>query len=146
MSGEEIKQRVAMKAVVVNEDGKVLILREAATYGDGTQRGRYHMPGGRVEPGEHFEDALKREVMEEAGLEIEIVRPIYVGEWRPVIKGVPHQIVATFFVCKPVSGEGVKLSSEHDEYLWFDPKEQSKYDIMDPEDKVIDAYLTSLKK
>lgn len=127
-----------MKAVIVKDD-KVLILREAATYGDGTQRGRYHMPGGRIESGENFEDALRREVREETGLEVDVEYPIYVGEWRPVIRGVPHQIVATFLVCKPKAGK-VTLSTEHDDYQWIDPKKRSNYDIMDPEDKVIDCF------
>ena len=41
-------QRVAMKAVIV-KDGKVLLLREAKTYKDGTNIGRFHMPGGRLD-------------------------------------------------------------------------------------------------
>lgn len=134
----EIRQRIAMKAVIV-KDGKVLVLREAATYGDGTQIGRYHMPGGRLEVGEPFEDGLRREVREETGLEIEIEYPLYVGEWHPVIKGVENQIVAMFFVCTPKRGK-VTLSTEHDDYKWIDPAKRSEYDMMDPEDKVIDRY------
>ncbi|CAN5612762.1 hypothetical protein BH23PAT1_BH23PAT1_3960 [soil metagenome] len=135
----DIVQRIAMKALIVNKGGKVLILREAATYGDGTQYGRYHLPGGRVVAGEHFEEALKREVREETGLEIDMQHPIYVGEWRPVIRGVPHQIIGTFFVCSP-STEDVKLSSEHDDYKWIDPSSRREYDVMDPEDKVLDRF------
>lgn len=131
-------QRVACKAVIV-KDGKVLILREAATYDEGTQRGRWHMPGGRIEVGENFEAALKREVREETGLEVEIESPLYVGEWRPVIKGVPNQIIGIFFVCR-TKGTEVKLSNEHDNYAWIDPKNYSDYDAMDPEDKVLDRY------
>jgi 8-oxo-dGTP diphosphatase len=137
----DIVQRVATKAVII-KDGKLLILREAATYGDGTQRGRYHMPGGRVESGEHFEAALRREVREETGLEVTIKQPIYVGEWRPVIKGVPNQIIGIFFVCSPLT-DSVTLSSEHDNYEWIDPVNQANFDIMDPEDKVIEQYLKS---
>ncbi len=133
---DTLVQRIAMKAVIV-KGGKVLILREAATYGDGTQPGRYHMPGGRLEAGENFEVALHREVKEETGLEVEVQYPIYVGEWRPVIKGVPHQIVGVFFVCKPKSTT-ITLSTEHDGYQWIDPKDRHNFDVMDPEDKVID--------
>jgi 8-oxo-dGTP diphosphatase len=135
---EKIVQRIAMKAVIV-KDGKVLILREAATYGDGTQRGRYHMPGGRIEIGENFEEALRREVREETGLEVNIEYPIYVGEWRPVIRGVPHQIVAAFLVCTPKT-DVVTLSTEHDDYQWIDPKERANFDVMDPEDKVLNRF------
>lgn len=135
-----IVQRIAMKALIVRDD-KVLIIREAATYGDGTQRGRYHLPGGRVETGENFEAALKREVKEETGLDIKIERPLYVGEWRPVIKGVAHQIIGVFFVCAAKSDK-ITLSTEHDDYQWIDPKHQRGFDIMDPEDKVIDQYIS----
>lgn len=138
----EIVQQVAMKGVVVR-DGKVLLLREAATYGDGTNKGRYHMPGGRIEPGENFEAALRREVREETGLEIDIHEPIYIGEWRPVIRGVPHQIVAMFMVCTSRVGE-VVLSTEHDEYRWVTPdkwRDELGEVVMDPEDEVLDLYV-----
>lgn len=138
MSEQQIVQRVAMKAVIVS-DGKVLILREAKTYDDGTQTGRYHVPGGRIEIGENFEAALQREVREETGLTVDIVMPLYVGEWRPVIRGVPHQIIATFLVCRLSSEADIVLSDEHDAYEWIEPKDRAKYDLMDPEDKVIDS-------
>lgn len=96
-----MNQRVAMKAVIVKGD-KVLLLREAATYGEGTNRGRYHLPGGRVEMGERFDAALHREVMEETGLTIVVKRPIYVDEWRPTIKGVETQIIGVFFIWNPL--------------------------------------------
>jgi 8-oxo-dGTP diphosphatase len=131
-------QRIAMKGVIV-KDGKVLVIREAATYGEGTQRGRYHMPGGRVEIGESFEEALRREILEESGLEVTIEYPLYVGEWYPVIKDTPTQIIGVFFVCTPKTDK-VVLSTEHDDFKWIDPKKRADYDIMDPEDKVIDTY------
>ncbi len=134
----EIVLQVAMKAVIVHDD-KVLILREAATYGEGTQRGRYHMPGGRIKPGENFEVGLRREIKEETELEVDVQYPIYVGEWRPIIRNVSHQIVATFMVCKSKTDK-VVLSSEHDEFRWILPKERKQFDIMDPEWEVIDRY------
>lgn len=135
-------QRIATKALIV-KDGKILILREAATYGDGTQRGRYHLPGGRVEMGEYFEDALKREVMEETGLTVEIGQPFFVGEWRPEIKGETHQIIGIFFVCTPAS-DTVTLSSEHDQFEWIEPTSWRNYDVMDPEDQVIERYIAMI--
>jgi 8-oxo-dGTP pyrophosphatase MutT (NUDIX family) len=140
----QIVQRIATKALIVNDQGQLLILREASTYKEGTNVGRFHMPGGRLDPGEAFVDGLKREVSEETGLQIEIGRPIYVGEWHPVIKGVPHQIVAIFFVCKPLTST-VQLSDEHDDFTWILPEDAGNYDIMAPEDKVIEEYRKNLK-
>jgi 8-oxo-dGTP diphosphatase len=135
----QIVQRIAMKAVIV-KDGKVLLLREAATYKDGTQVGRYHMPGGRIEAGENFEEALRREIKEETGLTVDIVQPVYVGEWRPVIREVAHQIIGVFFICRPTSEE-ISLSDEHDDYKWVTKEDFSNYDVMDPEDKVLSTYF-----
>lgn len=134
----DIVQQLAMKAVIVN-DGKVLVLREAPTYGEGTNRGKYHLPGGRVEKGENIFDALKREVFEETGLEVEIEYPIYVGEWHPVIRGVQHQIMGVFNVCKPKKVK-VVLSTEHDDYQWVDPANHSAFNILSPDCLAIDRY------
>lgn len=132
----DVNQRIACKAVIA-KDGTVLMLREASTYEEGTNVGRYHMPGGRINPGEPFLDGLRREIMEETGLEVEVGEPLFVGEWFPVIKGVENQIVAIFFACKPLSDD-VKLSEEHDDYQWVTLEESKKLDVMDPEDKVLE--------
>lgn len=137
---ETIKLRVAAKALIVNDQGRVLILREAKTYKDGTNTGRYHLPGGRLEDGEAFYDGLAREVKEETGLEVKPIRPLHVGEWQPIINGVPHQIIAMFMLCRAHTANTI-LSDEHDEALWIDPGEYKKYDLMAPEDEVIKAFV-----
>jgi 8-oxo-dGTP diphosphatase len=136
----DVNQRIACKAVIA-KDGKVLLLREASTYEEGTNIGRYHLPGGRINAGEPFLDGLKREVMEETGLEVEIGEPLFVGEWFPVIKDVQNQIVAIFFVCKPLPGD-VKLSEEHDDYRWVTLAEAQQFDVMSPEDKVLQKFFS----
>jgi 8-oxo-dGTP diphosphatase len=135
--------RVAAKAVIINEKGRVLVVREAGTYKDGTQTGNYGIPGGRLEPGENYHKGLHREVKEETGLVVEILHPIYVGEWRPVIKSEPYQIIAIFTVCKAEATD-VRLSEEHDDYKWIDPKNPGKLTIMTPDDEVIARYANWL--
>lgn len=120
---------IATKAIISHK-GKVLLLREAGSYQDGTNIGRYVEPGGRLEPGERFDEALKREVMEETGLTIEIGEPITVSEWRPVVRGEAWQIVGIFFECQAMT-DTVTLSSDHDEYVWIDPKEYASYPMPD---------------
>lgn len=134
-----IVQRISMKAVLVH-NGKVLILRKAKYEGNGGREGKWNMPGGRIEVGEAWEDALKREVLEETGItDVTIEYPIYIGEWHPVIKGVENQIICTFVVCTTTQ-KAVKLNYEHDEYAWVLPKDRRDYDILDPEWDVIDRY------
>ncbi len=130
---------VAAKGVIVDAKGQVLIVREAQTYAEGTGTGRYHLPGGRLKEGENFYDGLHREIKEETNLDIEPGRPVYVGEWRPVIKGIPRQIIAIFMVCTPITKQ-VRLSEEHDKFVWVSPADRNKYDLMDPDRDVIDTY------
>lgn len=139
--GTGITQRIAVKAIIVNDKNEVLILREADTYEEGTNHGRYHLPGGRINVGEPFLEGLRREVTEETGLVIDINQPVYAGEWFPVIKGTPNQIVAIYFRCMPLTHE-ISLSLEHDDYKWVDLSEISNYDIMAPEPEAIRTALS----
>lgn len=135
-----VKIWVATKAFLVFE-GKVLILRESSKYGDGTNASRYDVVGGRVNPGQRFDESLLREVKEETGLEARIGKPFYVGEWRPVVRGEQWQIVGTFFECK-VNSNKVVLSEDHDECLWIDPKDYRKYNLIPNLIGAFEAYLS----
>jgi 8-oxo-dGTP diphosphatase len=55
-------------AAVVIHDGRVLLIRR----GQPPDAGAWSIPGGAVELGESVEDALRREVREETGLEIAV--------------------------------------------------------------------------
>lgn len=130
--------QVAAKAVIVHKD-KILILRESAKKNLGTEHGRYGNPGGRLDAGESYDEALRREVKEECGLDIEPLYPIFVGEWHPLINGVKTHVIAIFTVCTAKTTH-VKLSAEHDDFKWIKPEEAGQYDIMDPEPEVIKRY------
>lgn len=131
---DEINLRVAAKAAIVHKD-KVLILREAKTYKDGTNIGKYGLPGGRINPAESFFDALAREIKEETGLKVEVVKPVHVGEWWPNIKGQKNHIVAVFVLCNSRTDE-VVLSDEHDSYVWVDAKTLPEFSMVEPDRSV----------
>ncbi len=134
-----IQQRIAGKAVIVHE-GKVLIIRESSKYEDGTRAGRYDFPGGRVNAGESLHDALMRETKEECGLDIVIDSPIFVGEWSPTVKGIHLQIFGIFLECS-VKDVNVTLSVDHDHYIWIDPSEYDRYDLVPPNKEVLQRLL-----
>lgn len=62
MSDQPLKLCVAAKAVIVNDAGNVLILRESGAHDTNTRVGRYQLPGGRIEAGEQLFEGLRREV------------------------------------------------------------------------------------
>jgi 8-oxo-dGTP diphosphatase len=137
--------QIAGKVVLRNDLGKVLILRESAAHDTNTKAGRYHLIGGRIEPGESFFDGLQREVLEETGFTITIGQPLLVGEWRPIIKGVPHQIVGIYLSAQVASGS-LRLSEEHDDFQWIDPRKFADYDIVLPDRDAVAAYIAGAQR
>jgi 8-oxo-dGTP diphosphatase len=111
-------------AVIRREDGRVLLLRRAAAsthFG-----GMWEVPGGKVEPGEDFDEALRREVDEECGLEIEIVGPAGVSSFElPAIR-----VLVLCMEARPTGGE-VRISFEHEAYAWVSVSEISQYQIVE---------------
>lgn len=70
-------------------------------------------PCGRVKIGETLEEALFREVKEETGLDIEIVK--FVNEWEGLHES--EKIRSFTFICRTRSSK-VILSNEHSDYVW----------------------------
>ena len=66
MKGIALRPTVAVGAVVVARDARVLLVRRARP----PLEGSWSLPGGRVEAGETFEHATVREVQEETGLKV----------------------------------------------------------------------------
>lgn len=78
------------------------VLGEEAPYGDGTPF--YCLPGGHVEFGEDLASALSREIDEEAGLNVEVDKLVYVHEHFYRHRGVDSHEIGFYFL--------VDLSSE----------------------------------
>ena len=102
---------VSVAALVTNDKGEVLLVNSP-------WRG-WEYPGGLIEPGESFEAALKREVREESGVEIEITG--FVG----ICKNVTRDIVNIDFTARYTGGE-LTTSEESTEVGWFTPEEAMK--------------------
>ena len=87
--------RPAVYAIVVY-DGKVLLMKMRHT-------GKYHPPGGGISVGERVEDALKREIQEETGIEVEVERFARFEElffyYAP--SGTAYHGLHFYYVCRP---------------------------------------------
>lgn len=121
---------VAAAGVVLNEKGDVLLVN---TYQDS-----WVLPGGEVEIGENLVDAVKREIFEESGIEVEVGElfcissntaeyPGYNG-----VKTVPTKVIFDF-ICRETSGL-LRGSNENSESAWV-PKEQVLEKIKAPSNR-----------
>jgi len=126
---------IGVKAVIM-KNGKILLMKRSDDYGYAT--GWWDIPGGRTIAGEEPEEGLKREVMEETGLELKnIIRPL---DARTVFKNDEKQIVRITFLCE-ADGD-VKLSGEHTEHDWFDLKDLN----VELKDDALGDVLSNLKQ
>lgn len=130
---------VAAKAFIVYQ-GKVLLIRESNKYAEATQLGKYGVPGGRLEPGESWEECLRREVKEETGLEIKIGKPFYVNEWRPTVNDELWQVIGIFFECHTTTDQ-VELGEDHNDFQWVDPANFKDYDLIPDLYETFEHYL-----
>ena len=101
--------------VVVNDAQELLVVQER-----GRQRGRapfYKLPGGQLHHGEHLEEAVMREVLEETGIE---TRFEAVACFRNV-HGYRYGKSDIYFVCrlKPLSFEITRQEDEIEECIWM---------------------------
>ena len=130
---------VATKAFIVH-NGKILLLKESSKYSDGSHTGKFDVVGGRVEPGQRFDQSLLREIKEETGLDVTIGRPFFVNEWRTNVRGEEWQIVGTFFECSS-DLDKVTLSEDHEEYVWINPEDYKDYNIIENLIPVFESFL-----
>ncbi|MDA3839606.1 MAG: NUDIX domain-containing protein [Patescibacteria group bacterium] len=125
---EKLLFRPAGYAVVIDSD-KVLLCNTKST-------GKYWFPGGGVDLGEKLEDAIKREVREETGIEIEVEKFLTFQEiffyYEPLDEA--YQNFSFFYLCKPITTElladdKVDQEEESEKPRWVDLKSIKKEEI-----------------
>jgi len=99
---------VSVKGVLVHEGAVCLLFND---------RGQWELPGGRLGRGETPAACLRREILEEVGLNA-VVEGI-ADAW--VFEPVPgREVFVTVFRCRPDPIGDLRLSDEHSRGGWFD--------------------------
>jgi 8-oxo-dGTP diphosphatase len=117
-------------ALIVNDNNETLLLKRTSKTRN--EAGFWSKPGGGVEFGEEIEDAVKREIKEELGVEIELVK--FLGFTNSVLKAENQHWVSFNYLAKIISGELKNVEPEkHEEIKWFKlnelPEKVNKYTI-----------------
>lgn len=105
--------RLSVHALIRNQANEILILKRSLN--SRINGGKWDLPGGKIEVGENFDEALIREVKEETGIIIDINGLLTAVESTTLT---PDLIIIVLIMHGfLVSGE-VQLSNEHDDFQW----------------------------
>ncbi len=127
--------QVGVKILLKNTDGKYLVVcRSAEKYP--TVGAKWDIPGGRINPGTSLMENLKREVMEETGLDITGEPKLITTQ--DILRETFHVIRLTYF--GNASGE-VKISDEVTDHKWLSLKEIKTLEPLDKYFKEVLAHF-----
>ncbi len=137
----EVAQRYpepTVGALILDPAGRLFLTRARKW------RGKYVVPGGHVELGESLEDALRREIKEETGLEIYDIQFLCVQEfvygdefWEP------RHFLFFDHVSRTTSTQ-VQLNDEAQDYVWVSPKQALALPLEPYTETAIRTYLQKL--
>ena len=106
--------------------------------------GKWEIPGGKVKKSEFFDEALKREYMEETGLEIDIESLYNVVQKQYTACKTKEQVNSIQLIMKVTcKSYEVVISEEHDDYGWFS---QGEVDEMIEKELLTPPAVNAFKK
>ncbi len=96
---------------IIKKNDEILVVKRHPK--SKTDPGMWELPGGKVEKGEYFVDALVREIKEETDLDVDV------GDFCEALQNdYPHKrTVQIMMYLENVRGD-VKISDEHTEWMW----------------------------
>jgi ADP-ribose pyrophosphatase len=133
----------AVGAVVLNEHGQVLLIERAKDPG----KGKLGMPGGFVDPNEAAEVALRREIREEVGIEVEDFAFLMTAPNSYSYQGIVNPVLDIFFQTNIKAGQSILAeSSEVSSWMWTDLNEEVLSNMAFASNRqALDFYLTTQK-
>ncbi|SRR5260221_7846274 len=113
----------AAGAFIINPSGKLLLVKSHKW------KDMYVVPGGHIENGEKIEDALKREINEELGIEIFNLKFLCFWEYINEDEYYKKKHMIFFNYLAYTNNDNIKLNSEAEDYIWVEPENALKLDL-----------------
>jgi nucleoside triphosphatase len=121
-------------ALVFGPDGRLFLMRSHKW------RDRYVVPGGHIELGESMEDALRREVKEETGLDIHDIQFVCFQEFIYDDRFGKSGTSSFDYACRTDSTV-VELNAEAQGYVWASAEDALEMDVDSYTERAIREYL-----
>ncbi len=126
-------RRIVIVAVARNARGEYLICKMPDDRGDFP--GQWGLPGGEMADGERMDEALRRVMLEDAGLEVTDIVPLFFTDDLREKAGGDGQrrsyVIQLFFECW-VPNERVKLSPRLEDHAWASAEDLPSHDLNAP--------------
>ncbi|MDP1553165.1 MAG: NUDIX domain-containing protein [Methanobacteriaceae archaeon] len=102
---------LVVRAIIKDYNNNILILKRAPDSRSNPEC--WELPGGKVEPGESFDDAMIREIKEETNLKISLKRAVGIAQ-----QDLDHVHSVHIIMTVQVDSGDIKISEEHTDYKW----------------------------
>lgn len=123
-------------ALILNSENEVLLLKRGIK--SRNNAGFWSQPGGKVDYGETVIKAIKREIKEELGVDITLLRFLCYSD--QILHRSKQHWVAISYLAKVTEGEPKIMEPEkHDDLRWFNLKKLPELESITKE--TIEAYL-----
>lgn len=107
---------VGCGALIVNDKNETLLIKRTSK--SQNEAGFWSKPGGTVEFNEKVEDAIIREIKEELGIDIKLIRPL--GFTNHILNSDNQHWVAIHYLAKIINGElEIMEPDKIEEIKWF---------------------------
>lgn len=122
---------------IIPKDGRILVAQRHST--SRFEPDKWEFPGGKVDFSEHPEEALKRELKEEMGIEIEtgpvyeVISHVYDND------GDIRHVVLLFYICKITDGIPERLDCQ--DLKWVNMVEITSLEFVDGDVHLVDTLL-----
>jgi len=132
---DDKKHIVAITAFIKNQKGdRFLVVKRSEN--EIAYPGKWAYPGGKVEKGDSILDTLKKEVLEEVGLEIEDYKE-YLKDFT-FVRPDGHNVVGFIFLVKTKSENVILDTKDFSEYRWVTPEEFFDLDYIPTMDEEVE--------
>lgn len=133
---------VGCGALIMNDKNETLLQKRGKN--SRNQVGYWSKPGGKVEFSETVEDAIRREIKEELGIDIELIRSL--GFMDHVMKEEGQHWLSINYLAKIVRGEPKNMEPDkHDEVRWFS-LDNLPENLTQTTSEAIEEYLKFLRR
>ena len=133
LKGYLIMKKIEVVAAILHRDGAYF----ATQRGYGEFEGMWEFPGGKIEPGEIAESALKREIQEELGIDITVDKFLCTTDYDyPSFHLTMH-----CYLCRIISGE-IELR-EHKSARWLTAETLDNMEWLPADKEVVEKLKTS---